>query len=809
MTKVVSCRVCFSEEKSVGIRQGKSFAAVMQQLQSMAPYSPSASTQEGEGPEPVTPNPEGQDTVASLLPLLQKDGNPSQQDSTMVILESIVKRLTQVQNWVLRLKEKEVHSLQLHIYRLEQELAEANASVREYKQTVRALRRNIQSDMKIIKTMATQKQQQDEADAAYYREQMLLLQQQHIDVTESKHDGEEKHEPIVEVLPHDQSTGVAAAFQIVDDRMASPSKASTASPDVPSLQRLRSPPQRQPTPHSLQDVNATPDQTPNNSVAVGSPPRLPQRSSLLVHPSSTDSNASNNSASSAKRRVAPRRRSSHIESIPEDEEDGKPGMGATQSFMVMNSEGGRPGVNATPSFMMMSQEGPRRGVQGSQSFMMMNQPYWNDKDVQTMNPAKIFQSFRGGLLDIPKSPPKARHNREDGEGVNKLIRKKLQLDSSDLDALRVPVSRSNSVAVNNRDKAEPEPKKEISLDLLAASLSKIPVSRKIKGHSPEQFFVEKVPSQPGMPTMSPLKTPDGSPVKPSRKQEGETPMTQPISNDQQFLQQSSGMKEEWETPLCDPSFSAPDTVSDIVKKGKRVVVNAAPAAPMFETTADQNVAETPAAAVPTRVASTGSDSSDKFVFSVTGAECHDKFGDEGLYTGEILVTEGLPHGQGKMNYVSGRVYEGEWVVGQWHGKGKLDNPNGDTYEGEFFFDARHGHGVYKWDNGDVYVGSFSSDKRHGKGKFSFQNGNVYEGDFSDGMFEGFGKYTFSGGYYEGDWKEGRYHGAGELTYETGGKYTGEFRNSVAHGFGIEITTDGRKRRGIWTDGEPTELFEMN
>jgi hypothetical protein len=203
------------------------------------------------------------------------------------------------------------------------------------------------------------------------------------------------------------------------------------------------------------------------------------------------------------------------------------------------------------------------------------------------------------------------------------------------------------------------------------------------------------------------------------------------------------------------------------------------------------------------------ESSEKFVFSVTGATCQDKFGDEGTYTGNILVTEGLPHGQGKMDYESGRIYDGEWVSGQWHGKGKLLNPNGDSYEGEFFFDARHGQGVYRWDNGDVYTGSFMSDKRHGKGKFSFHNGNIYEGEFCDGMFEGFGRYEFADGYYEGDWKEGRYNGAGELTYANGGRYTGEFRNSVAHGFGMEVLPDGRKRRGVWTDGKPTEYFEKD
>jgi hypothetical protein len=198
------------------------------------------------------------------------------------------------------------------------------------------------------------------------------------------------------------------------------------------------------------------------------------------------------------------------------------------------------------------------------------------------------------------------------------------------------------------------------------------------------------------------------------------------------------------------------------------------------------------------------------VFHVTGATSRDKFGDEGVYTGPILVTEGLPHGpHGRMEYLdSGRIYDGDWVSGQWHGRGRLLNPNGDSYEGDFCFDARHGHGIYRWDNGDVYVGNFTSDKRHGKGKFCFNNGNVYEGEFLDGLFDGYGKYVFAGGSYEGNWKDGRYNGTGVLTYSsTGGKYTGEFRNSVAHGFGIEILPDGRQRRGMWVDGKPTEYSD--
>lgn len=304
---------------------------------------------------------------------------------------------------------------------------------------------------------------------------------------------------------------------------------------------------------------------------------------------------------------------------------------------------------------------------------------------------RAFQSFRGGLLDIPKSPPPAVAGGK----------KKKQIDQAAMGALQMKTPGSTT--------------KEIPLDVLAAKLARKPGGqRKISGKSPEQFFPDTVASHPGLPKLDQL-------------------------------------------------AEEPEEVESIKPE--------------------------------------------KTVFTVTGAVSQDKFGDEGRYTGQILVTTGLPHGKGRMEYESGRIYEGDWVSGQWDGKGQLQNPNGDSYHGEFCLDARHGKGVYKWDNGDVYTGEFRSDKRHGKGQFDFFNGNKYVGEFCNGMFQGYGKYEFAGGYYEGDWKEGRYDGSGELQYANGGKYTGEFRNSVAHGFGMELLPDGRKRRGVWKDGKPSEAFD--
>ena len=634
--KLVSCRVCFSEEKSIGIHQSTTFAAVVQELQkssqnpmqvgsssSLFQNSLSGGMDASEADEgDVTPL--NGDTPASpasnMLHYLQNEAGA---------MERVLKRLNQVSNWRLRQKETEVLQLQLQLRRTQEQLVTEQATSRE---TIKALRRTIQQDLKIIKTMATQKQIQDDHEDA-----------------------------------------------------------------APTSSISRSPPKRQATPHHLLGATAT-----ASAVYAGSSP------SKRFSPSKSSS-------------------SSKADTIPEEEE----------------------AVTDAPGELV------------SQS-----SHYWKDSDLKTLKAATIFQSFRGGLLDIPKSPPAARHDRDDPNNA-KPKKKAVTLTQSARDALKLrTLSRSNSSALGQGGQTTmKDQKKEIPLDILAAKLASLPVTqKKLSGHSPEQFFSEKVAKSDDLPQVP------ASPTQESLQEESVVTATHSIL-----------------------------TLSTQQQADARTVNESATTAKEQEAVVEE---ETTKATTEDSAAEDG-----KFSFSVTAAECQDKFGDKGRYTGAILVTEGLPDGPGKMDYESGRIYEGEWKIGQWHGRGKLLNPNGDIYTGEFYLDARHGQGVYQWDNGDVYTGSFLSDKRHGAGHFSFHNGNWYKGEFCDGMFEGFGRYEFQGGYYEGDWKEGRYDGSGELQYGSGGKYTGEFRNSVAHGFGMEVMPDGRKRRGVWADGKPTEYFE--
>ena len=625
--------------------------------------------------------------------------------------ESIWKRLAAVQNWRIRQKETQISSLLSQIKQLERRLADSTQTAAEHNQTIRALRRTIQQDMKLIKTMATQKQWE-------------LEQQQQQAESSSNSD------------VHSSTLSPASLYY------GSPSKRSSNHTTM------------------LSDDDSTPKPSPVN-------PRLQAQLKFFQRASRARGVLPADSMRPAKSRPSPQ---CNLDlPIPEgDEKNIDDGEGGEEDEET--TEGTFAADDVLPSSLLE----PQRSSSNS---------YWSEAD-RSMPPSQIFHSFRGGLLDIPTSPPPPMHDstrREQG--------KKLHLDSTDVSALQLPVrhlSRHNSsepspvpppprgtiVRQNSVDgdhlmelvPQQPPPRRgkkkpqqqEISLDLLAQKLTALPLSsRQLEHESPEQFFPETVSTSVQTAVQAP-------------------PLTSKSP------------------PKAKPTVPAKAAAKDLVLPPK-------PTATSDETTSSNK----PKAEGTVPKTEDAAPSTDKFLFTVTGAECQDRYGDVGSYTGTILVTEGLPHGRGTMHYESGRVYSGEWVSGQWNGQGELLNPNGDTYKGQFVFDARHGKGVYRWDNGDYYEGLFREDKRNGQGRFLFHNGNDYTGEFNDGMFDGHGRYKFEGGIYEGEWKDGKYHGNGTLTYAaSGAKYTGEFRNSVAHGFGIEVTVDGGKRQGLWEHGQP-------
>ena len=72
------------------------------------------------------------------------------------------------------------------------------------------------------------------------------------------------------------------------------------------------------------------------------------------------------------------------------------------------------------------------------------------------------------------------------------------------------------------------------------------------------------------------------------------------------------------------------------------------------------------------------------------------------------------HGRGKIEYLDGRIYDGEWHENKMHGNGLMVYPSGDSYEGEFVDDKANGFGkYYNSTRGDRFEGYFLNDNPHG------------------------------------------------------------------------------------------------
>ena len=56
----------------------------------------------------------------------------------------------------------------------------------------------------------------------------------------------------------------------------------------------------------------------------------------------------------------------------------------------------------------------------------------------------------------------------------------------------------------------------------------------------------------------------------------------------------------------------------------------------------------------------------------------------------------------------------------------------DKYEGDYNEEGKkHGKGKMTYVNGDIYEGDFKDNKMNGVGTFTFASGGVYEGDYQD------------------------------------------------------------------------------
>ena len=100
----------------------------------------------------------------------------------------------------------------------------------------------------------------------------------------------------------------------------------------------------------------------------------------------------------------------------------------------------------------------------------------------------------------------------------------------------------------------------------------------------------------------------------------------------------------------------------------------------------------------------------------------------------------------------GSRYVGEAKGKKPHGKGKVFYVNGDVYEGDFVKGLRSGQGTYIFKDGEKYVGSFLEDRHHGNGTYFFADGRRYEGDWENDFQQGNGTmYYPNGDKYAGEW----------------------------------------------------------
>ena len=238
------------------------------------------------------------------------------------------------------------------------------------------------------------------------------------------------------------------------------------------------------------------------------------------------------------------------------------------------------------------------------------------------------------------------------------------------------------------------------------------------------------------------------------------------------------------------------------------------------------------------------------------------FKDHGLwgsYKGEVDVS-GERVGNGKMTYVNGNYYEGNFVDDEFHGdKGVYHWFDGDEYEGGWKDGERHGVGIFRSADGTVEYSIYemgfpkgegvvwSADRKaanktmDGKKKYEISLGMAEKlaketcdlpvpepsttvsaeaaavptssktGLFArlfpkrkvgpDGklMFKDHGEW----GTYIGDVDEsGNRQGNGKMTYVGGGYYEGGFVDDKFHGDkGVYHWADGSEHEGSWKDGE--------
>ncbi len=104
----------------------------------------------------------------------------------------------------------------------------------------------------------------------------------------------------------------------------------------------------------------------------------------------------------------------------------------------------------------------------------------------------------------------------------------------------------------------------------------------------------------------------------------------------------------------------------------------------------------------------------------------------------VLLLEKMAelHGQGRLTFPDGGLFEGDVHANKIGDKGRMRFPSGDVYEGSYSNGLAHGQGSYRWRNGQRYEGQWVNGQAQGTGRLAFASGNVYEGEVLGGQPQG-------------------------------------------------------------------------
>ena len=111
-----------------------------------------------------------------------------------------------------------------------------------------------------------------------------------------------------------------------------------------------------------------------------------------------------------------------------------------------------------------------------------------------------------------------------------------------------------------------------------------------------------------------------------------------------------------------------------------------------------------------------------------------------LYKKTINIQELKLHNSKIIKYYidsQGNIYNGSIIrnyqnnIYEKHGNGKMTYANGNVYDGQWLKDKKDGKGTMTYANGDIYDGQWLNDKKEGKGTMTYIDGNIYDGQWSN------------------------------------------------------------------------------